>query len=65
MDVGRITRDRFQRLAFLVSGVVSAILAGYLLVDPEALASVHPLPLVALLVLTSLITDREAGRLLQ
>lgn len=43
---------RARAVGFLLAALVAAALAVYFLVDPAALAGMHPLPLVLLLLLT-------------
>jgi len=49
--MGTSSLRRLRGVAFVVSGIVAAALLVYLLVDPQALGSLHPVALFVLLVI--------------
>lgn len=55
---------RVRGLAFLLSGLVAVGLVGYLALVPGSLSSLHPLPLVLLLLLTAGVALWQAWTLL-
>ncbi|MFD1647566.1 hypothetical protein [Haloarchaeobius litoreus] len=57
--------DRIRGIAFLLSGVVAAVLIVYILVVPGSFASLHPLPLMLLLLLTMVVAFSQALGLLR
>ena len=52
--------DRIRGIAFLLSGIVAVGLLVYLLVSPVAFRSIHPIPLVLLLLLTVVVSAWQA-----
>lgn len=56
--------DRLRGVAFLVSGVVALAFIGYLALQPGAFVTLHPLPLVLLLLVTAGVAFWQARELL-
>ncbi len=52
--------DRIRGVALLVSGIVAVVLIVYLLLSPGAFTSFHPIPLLLLLVLTTVVAFWQA-----
>ncbi|WP_440991676.1 hypothetical protein [Haloarchaeobius baliensis] len=63
--MGTRSTDRIRGIAFLVSGILAAALIVYLLVSPEAFTALHPIPLLALLLLTMAVAFWQAREILR